>query len=83
MSRRIRLSAFIAAGLVVALAVAFFVSPAASTQPDGLNRVAIDNGLEQAAKPSTVDGRAGVLGVTVTFALASGLFVVARRKGRG
>jgi cobalt/nickel transport system permease protein len=83
MSRRIRLSAFIAAGLVVALAVAFFVSRAASSQPDGLNRVAIDNGLEQATKPSAVDGRAGVLGVTVTFALASGVFVVVRRRNRG
>jgi cobalt/nickel transport system permease protein len=42
---RTRLAAFIAAGLLVALALAFFVSPEASSKPDGLNKVAIDEGF--------------------------------------
>jgi hypothetical protein len=44
MARR-RLALFVAAGLAVALALAFFLSPEASRQPDGLNRVAIDQGF--------------------------------------
>jgi cobalt/nickel transport system permease protein len=43
---RIRLPLFIAAGLLVAGALAFFVSPYASSQPDGLNKVAIDEGFD-------------------------------------
>jgi PDGLE domain len=42
---RIKLTAFIVAGLAVALALAFFVSPEASSHPDGLERVAIDEGF--------------------------------------
>lgn len=42
---RTRLAAFVAAGLLVALALAFFVSPEASSKPDGLNKVAIDEGF--------------------------------------
>lgn len=52
---RIRLGAFIAAGLVVAGALAFFVSPGASTQPDGLERVAIDKGFDRQAKTHSLD----------------------------
>jgi cobalt/nickel transport system permease protein len=37
--------AFVAAGLVVAAALAFLVAPAASSRPDGLERVAIDEGF--------------------------------------
>jgi hypothetical protein len=36
---------FIAVGLVVAFGLAFFVSPEASSKPDGLNKVAIDKGF--------------------------------------
>jgi hypothetical protein len=36
---------FVVGGLVVALGLAFFVSPHASKAPDGLNRVAIDQGF--------------------------------------
>ncbi len=39
---------FLAAGLVVAAALAVFVSPFASTAPDGLARVAADQGFEGA-----------------------------------
>lgn len=47
LSRRARFGfgAFILGGLVVALVLAFFVSPSASSEPDGLNKVAIDNGF--------------------------------------
>ena len=47
LSRRLRfgLGAFIASGLIVALALAFFVSPSASDDPDGLDKVAIDKGF--------------------------------------
>lgn len=36
---------FIVGGLLVALGLAFFVSPYASSSPDGLNKVAIDQGF--------------------------------------
>lgn len=35
----------IGGGLIVALGLAFFVSPFASSSPDGLNKVAIDQGF--------------------------------------
>jgi hypothetical protein len=99
---RMRLAAFVAAGLLVALALAFFVSPQAGSQPDGLDKVASDQGFaDQATTQRTEDsplagygvdgvdndrlstGLAGVIGVSVTFVLAGGLFVVLRRRGRG
>jgi PDGLE domain len=43
---RFGLGAFIAGGLVVALALAFLVSPLANGDPDGLNKVAIDKGFD-------------------------------------
>ena len=94
MRRSVRFGVFIAAGLVVALALAFFVSPQASSKPDGLDKVAIDKSIATDATPtanyavSGVDdhrlstGLAGVIGVTVTFALAGGLFFVVRRTAR-
>jgi hypothetical protein len=36
---------FVIGGLIVALGLAFFVSPYASKAPDGLNRVSIDEGF--------------------------------------
>jgi hypothetical protein len=46
-SRRVRFGfgTFIAAGLVLALVLAFLVSPSASGDPDGLNKVAMDKGF--------------------------------------
>lgn len=41
---------FIIGGLLVSLAVAFFVSPLASGDPDGLERVAIDEGFGGSAE---------------------------------
>jgi PDGLE domain len=49
MARRTKLTAFVVAGLAVALALAFFVSPQASGDPDGLERVAIDEGFADEA----------------------------------
>jgi hypothetical protein len=42
---RVKLTVFIGLGLAVAFALAFFVSPEASSKPDGLNKVAIDQGF--------------------------------------
>jgi PDGLE domain len=47
---RNRLSLFLVAGLIVAGGLAIFVSPYASTSPDGLNRVADSEGFHGAAK---------------------------------
>lgn len=48
---RVKLAVFIAAGLVVALILAFFVSPQASSEPDGLNKVASDEGFSDQEEP--------------------------------
>ncbi len=49
MSRRARFWSFVAGALVVAVALAVFVSPFASGSPDGLEKVAADQGFETAA----------------------------------
>lgn len=45
---------FVVGGLVVVLGLAFFVSPYASSSPDGLNRVAIDKGFADREKEHPV-----------------------------
>ncbi|MEO8693724.1 MAG: PDGLE domain-containing protein [Acidimicrobiales bacterium] len=101
MKPRITLGIFIAAALAVAMVLAFFVSPQASSQPDGLNKVAIDQGFSDNEKTHALDsgptagyavtgvgndrlatGLAGLIGVTVTFAVAGGLFLVVRQTRR-
>jgi hypothetical protein len=101
MKARVGLGVFIGIGLLVAFSLAFFVSPQASSKPDGLNKVAIDKGFSDEEKAHSLDGvptagygvegvdndrlstgLAGLIGVTVTFALAGGLFLVVRRAGR-
>jgi hypothetical protein len=49
----VKLSLFVGAGLVVALLLAFLVGPEASNAPDGLNKVAADQGFagQQQAHP--------------------------------
>lgn len=99
---RVGIGAFLAAGLVVAYLLAFVVSPEASSKPDGLNKVAIDQGFNRSEKPHALEddsptagyavegidnerlstGLAGIIGVTVTFAIAGGLFLLVRRTGR-
>ena len=95
------IAAFIGLGLAVALVLTFFVSPFASSQPDGLEKVAGDKGFLETAEDSAVAGSpladystdgignerlstgiAGIIGVTVTFAVGSGLFVVMKQLGR-
>ena len=101
MKPRITLGIFIAIALMVAFGLAFFVSPQASSQPDGLNKVALDKGFSDSEKPHALDnaptagyavkgvdndrlatGLAGLIGVTVTFAIAGGLFFVVRQTRR-
>lgn len=45
---------FVVAGLLLAVALGLFVSPFASSEPDGLERVAIDEGFDGAAEDSAV-----------------------------
>jgi hypothetical protein len=54
--RRLTLVGFILAGLAVAALLAFFVSPQASSSPDGLERVATDKGFIDSAEDSAVAG---------------------------
>jgi hypothetical protein len=46
---RKNLMLFIVGGLILALGLAFFVSPFASSSPDGLNKVAIEKGFDDSA----------------------------------
>lgn len=45
---------FVVAGILLAAALAIFVSPFASSSPDGLERVAADEGFDGAAEDSAV-----------------------------
>lgn len=74
---------FVVAGFVAALVLAFFVSPLASSEPDGLERVAIDQGFESqavehhfATGPLADYGVAGVSNPSVSTGL-SGIIGVA------
>jgi len=46
MNRRASIRGFAFCGLLIALLLAFVLSPHASASPDGLERVAADNGLD-------------------------------------
>jgi cobalt/nickel transport system permease protein len=93
--RNVTIGALVAAGVLVALLLAFFVSPHASSKPDGLEKVAADKGLDTGEKAHAMGdgplagysvkgvddspistGLAGVIGVTATFAIGGGLFLV-------
>jgi hypothetical protein len=99
--RRTTLGIFVAVALAVALGLAFFVSPQASSQPDGLEKVAIDMGFAENETAHALDdgptagyavkgvdndrlstGLAGLIGVSVTFAMSGGLFLVVRQARR-
>jgi len=54
--RPVRFAVFLVAGLAIAAALAFFVSPQASGEPDGLNRVAIDEGFAEAESDHALAG---------------------------
>lgn len=49
-------AAFVAGGVLVTVALVTFVAPHAATDPDGLERVAIDNGIVDDAVTSAVAG---------------------------
>ena len=62
--RRATLGTFVGLGLAVALVFAFFVSPHASSSPDGLERVAIDTGFDdEATDHALADGPLADYGV--------------------
>jgi len=64
MSRGRTIGLFIGLGLAVALVLTFFVSPLASSQPDGLEKVSIDKGFDDTAKDHTLaDGPLADYGV--------------------
>lgn len=85
-----------AAGLVIAVALAF-LSPLASADPDGLERVAEDQGfLDRAQDPAfnllpdyTIPGLdgpastiiAGIVGLLIVFVLAYGITLIVRGRG--
>lgn len=78
--RRAGLWAFVGAGLAVAAALVFALGPRASSQPDGLERVAIDQGFADQGTPHALEGLPtadyGVEGVG-NDALSTGLAGVA------
>lgn len=98
MTRRLRFGVFLGLGLAGAALVVVVLAPHASREPDGLEKVAIEEGfagretthaLEDAPTAGyTIEGSggawgtvaAGLLGVAVTFALAGGLVLLARRR---
>ncbi|MHB8781195.1 MAG: PDGLE domain-containing protein [Candidatus Geothermincolia bacterium] len=47
--KRKNMLVFVAAGLALSLALALFLAPLASSEPDGLERVALDQGFEERA----------------------------------
>ena len=53
-ARAISMRLFIALALSVAIGLAFFLSPYASSSPDGLNRVAGDKGFDSRARLHSV-----------------------------
>jgi len=62
--RRLSIAAFVVAGLLVAVLLVVFVAPHASTSPDGLEKVAADNGIDRHVRPSAVaDGPLADYGV--------------------
>ena len=55
---------FLVGGLIVTLGLAFFVSPFASSSPDGLEKVSIDEGFDETAdEHALVDGPLADYGV--------------------
>lgn len=81
----------VAGGLALAVVLALFVAPWASREPDGLERVATDQGFAErevdhtfAASPAAgyATGPWRVAGVVVVFALGSGVTALAVRGRR-
>jgi len=54
--RRISTMSFVAIGLIVAVALVVFVAPNADADPDGLERVSADHGIDAAAAEHALAG---------------------------
>jgi hypothetical protein len=54
--RRTSIAAFVVAGLAVAVLLVVFVAPHADSNPDGLAKVAADEGIDRGERASAVDG---------------------------
>lgn len=50
MRPRVKLGVFVGVGLAIAVALAFLVAPEASSKPDGLEKVAIEEGFVEGAR---------------------------------
>lgn len=88
MTRR-AVAALVGLGVAVSLAVAVFAAPWASIDPDGLERVAVDEGFEgSVTEHVSVDSPAADystwvwrgVGVVIVFAIASGLTALAAHR---
>jgi len=53
---RMRLGVFVAVGLAITVGLAFLVAPEASSEPDGLEKVAIDEGFIDGAQDHDLAG---------------------------
>ncbi len=54
-TRAVTIGLFVAGGLLVALLLAFFVSPWASSSPDGLEKVSADEGIDAGVEPHPLE----------------------------
>jgi len=98
---RVGVRRFVVVGLAVVVVLAGILSYYASSSPDGLEKVAADQGMDAAAIDSVTAGSpladyavtgidnqrvsggvAGAAGVGLTFAVAGGVVVLVRRRGR-
>ena len=80
---------FVLVGLLVAAVVAVLLSTFASDEPDGLEKVAAEQGFEEAAEEHNLRDSpaadyaspvARLGGVVVTFGIGAGVFALARRR---
>ena len=81
--------AVVVVGLLVAVVLAVFVSRFASDEPDGLEKVAAEEGFDDAADEHDLNdspaagyeaGWSGLAGVIATFVIGAGVFAVVRRR---
>jgi hypothetical protein len=79
---RVRVAGFVVGGLTVVVALAFFLAPQASSQPDALTKVAEAHGIAAVERPHPLDdlpnagyGFDGVDDDALSTALAGGLGV--------
>lgn len=71
-SSQMRYGAFFISGMAIALVIAAVISPFASSDPDGLNRVAEDLGFVDKEHPEPVAKKLPTAGVFDGYALRGG-----------